>query len=212
MLPCIDKSLSAEIALDQGVPQGSCLGPIIFIDYSSPVLIIINNHGKQGHAYADDHQIYSACHPDSLEESIISMENCVADIKTWMQSMKLKMNDAKTEYILFGTQQQLSKCTKTSITIGDSVIEASEYVRNLGAYFDRNMAMDQHIKVKCRAAYAQLYNIGKIRKYLNDKSAEQLIHALVDSHIDYCNALLVGLPKYLIQKLQMVQNTAASVI
>ena len=70
--------------------------------------------------------------------------------------------------------------------------------------------MEQRIKSKCRAVYAQLYrNIGNIRKYLDHQSAEKLIHALVHSHIDYCNALLIGLPKYLIKKLQMVQSTAA---
>ena len=52
----------------------------------------------------------------------------------------------------------------------------------------------------------------KMRKYLDHQSAEKRIHVLVHSHIDYCNALLVGLPKYLIQKLQMVQNTAARVL
>ena len=72
--------------------------------------------------------------------------------------------------------------------------------------------MEQHVKSKCRAAYAQLYNIGKVRTYFDHQSAKKLIHALVHSHIDYCNALLVDLPKYLIQKVQMVQNTAARVL
>ena len=91
-------------------------------------------------------------------------------------------------------------------------MHASDCARNVGAYFDKHMSMEQHMKSKCRAAYAQLYNIGKIRKYLDHQSAEKLIHALVLSHIDYCNALLIGLPKYIIKKLQMVQNTAARVL
>ena len=74
------------------------------------------------------------------------------------------------------------------------------------------MTMEQHVKSKCRTAYAQLHNIGKVRQYFDHQSAENLMHALVHSHIDYCNALLVGLPKYLIQKMQMVQNTAARVL
>ena len=69
--------------------------------------------------------------------------------------------------------------------------------------------MEQHIKSKCRAAYAQLYNIGK---YLDHQSAEKLIHTLVHSHVDYSNVLQVSLPKYIIKKLQMMQNTAARVL
>ena len=74
------------------------------------------------------------------------------------------------------------------------------------------MSLEEHVKFKCSAAYAQLYNIGKIRKYLDQQSTEKLIHALVHSHIDYCNALLIRLPKYLIRKSQIDQNTAARVL
>ena len=97
--------------------------------------------------------------------------------------MHLKMNDSKTEYILFGTPQQLAKCNKKSINIGDINVNASDCVRNLGACFDKHMYMEHNFKAKCRAAYAQLYNIGKIRKYLDQNSTEKLIHALVHSTI-----------------------------
>ena len=97
-----------------------------------------------------------------------------------------------------------------AINIGGIEIHALNSVRNLGAYFDKHITMKQHVKSKCRAAFAQLYNIGKMKTYHH--SAEKLIHALVHSHIDYCYALLIGLHKYLIRKLQMVQNTAARVL
>ena len=74
------------------------------------------------------------------------------------------------------------------------------------------MSMKKHVTMKCRAVYAQLYNICKIRKYLDHQSVEQLIHAVVHSYSDYRNALLTGLPKYVIKKLQRVQNTTARVL
>ena len=114
--------------------------------------------------------------------------------------MKLKTNNSNTEYILIGTLQQLATCTNTATNVGDYEVHALNCVRNLGAYFDKHMSMEEHVKFNCRAAYAQLYNIGKIRTYLDQQSTEKLIHALVHSHIDYCSALLIGLPKYLIRK------------
>ena len=140
-----------------------------------------------------------------------SMEQCNSEISTWMVGMKIKLNNSKTEYILIGTRQQLAKCINMTIDIGGDEVHALNCVRNVGAYFDKHMTMEQHVKSKCRAAYAQLYNIGKVRKYIDHQNAEKLIHTLVHSHIDYCNALLIGLPKYLIQELEMVQNTAARV-
>ena len=78
--------------------------------------------------------------------------------------MKLKLNNSKTEYIIIGTPQQLAQCTNTAINIGGYEVHALNCVRNLGAYFDKYMSMEDHVKFKCRAAYVQLYNIGKIRK------------------------------------------------
>ena len=143
-----------------------------------------------------------------------SMERCIRNISTWMEGMTLKLNHFKTEYILIGIPQQLAKCTNMTINIEGNEIHALNCVRNLGTYFDKHVTMEQHVKSKCRAAYAQLYNIGKVRIYLDHQSEEKLIHALVHSHTDYCNALLIGLPKYLILncKLQIVQNIAAGVL
>ena len=131
-----------------GVPQGSCLGPVICTVYSSPVFNIIDQHGNQGHACADDHQIYCSFCPVHADEVIRSMEHCIGEIKHWMDSMKLKMNRSKTEYILIGTQQQLAKYGRESTTMGDNVIESSDCVRNLGAYFDKDMSMVTRKKIK----------------------------------------------------------------
>ena len=112
--------------------------------------------------------------------------------------MQLKLNHSMMEYILIGTTQQPAKCTNMAINIVSKELHALNCVRNMGAYLDKHMTMEQHVKSKCRAAYAQLYIIGNVRKYLDHQSSEKLIHALVHSHIDYCNVLLIGLPKYLI--------------
>jgi hypothetical protein len=184
----------------------------MFTEYASSVFDVIDKHDKKGHGYADDHQVYNSFHTTECNTNVTSMENCVGDIRSWMRSMKLKMNDSKTEYIIFGTQHQLSKCPKVPIKIGEASIEPADVVCNLGAHLDKNLSMEEHIKRRCRAAYGQLYNIAKIRDYLDDDSAQQLIHALVHSHIDYCNVLLIGLPQYLIKKMQMVQNSAARVL
>lgn len=64
----------------------------------------------------------------------------------------------------------------------------------------------------CRIAYYHLRSNGSIRRYLSEEAAKSLVHGLVTSRLDYCNALLVGLPNTLIRKLQLVQNTAARVV
>ena len=60
-----------------------------------------------------------------------SMEQCISDISTWMEGMKLKLNHSKMEYILIGTPQQLAKCTNGAINIGGNDIHALNCVRSL---------------------------------------------------------------------------------
>ena len=70
------------------------------------------------------------------------------------------------------------------------------------------MRMNVHIGKICSKAFRGLYNIRQIRKFLTVQSTKTLVHAFISSHLDYCNALLFGLPKYQLDRLQKVQNAA----
>ena len=71
-----------------------------------------------------------------------------------------------------------------------------------------------HVSSICRSSFYHLRNLSRIRKYFTKESAEVAVHdhAFVTSKLDYCNALLYGLPKYQLQRLQYLQNTAARVV
>jgi len=70
----------------------------------------------------------------------------------------------------------------------------------------------EHVSCICRSSFYHLRNLSRIRKYLIKESAELAVHGFVTSKLDYGNALLYGLPKYQLQRLQYVQNTAARVV
>ncbi len=206
---------SSESQLRFGVPQGSCLGPILFAEYASTLFDIIYKHINGAHGYADDHQLYLAFSPNSTslqQDAIKCMETCLCDVKQWMLANKLKMNDSKTEFIIIGSRQQLDKIQFDSIRVGDSVVKAVESVRDLGAYFDSTMSMEPHIDAKCSAAFRQLYSIRRIRRFLTREATETLIHAFIFSHLDYCNGLLYDIPDYQMAKLQRIQNMAARLV
>ena len=91
------------------------------------------------------------------------------------------------EFLLFGSRQQLSKVSLPFITIGDSQITPSSQARNLGVIFDSTMTLKPHISNIVRVLSFHIRNISRIRKYLNQSAAEQIIHAFVTSRL----ALLV---------------------
>ena len=111
-----------------GVPQGSCLGLVLFTQYASPHFDIFNKHSICAHAYADDHQLYTdfSGNQVSLKEAVTHMESCLKDVKSWMILNKLKMNDSKTECILISSYQQLAKINLTSISVGEHKITVLE--------------------------------------------------------------------------------------
>jgi hypothetical protein len=124
---------------------------------------------------------------------------------------RLKLNDDKTE-VLTVTSKHTNTCEAVSLQIGDTIVPSKPHVRDLGVTLDQNMTMERHVNAVCRSAYSQLRNISRIRRYLTTDATRALIHALVTSRIDYCNALLYGLPRTLLNKLQHVQNVSARIV
>ena len=95
-------AMSKNFPVKYGVPQGSCLGPPLFVLYVSKLFEIVESHLPEVHAYADDTQLYISFKPDSENQSaaIEAMQKCIADIRRWMLSVRLKLNDDKTEVII----------------------------------------------------------------------------------------------------------------
>ena len=117
----------------------------------------------------------------------------------------------KQSFFYLDRRQQLSKVSLPFITIGDSQITPSSQARNLGVIFDSTMTLKPHIS-NVRVSSFHIINISRIRKYLNQSAAEQIIHAFVTSRLDNGNALFYGIPQNQISRLQHIQNTAARVV
>ena len=124
----------------------------------------------------------------------------------------LKLNQDKTEFIVFSPKFQGNAIQDLYINMGPNTISSVPKVKNLGVYLDHNLTMDNRVDSICKFCYWQIRNIGKIRRYISDDACKTLIHALVTSKLDYCNALLYGLPHKLTDRLQRVQNRAARLV
>ena len=91
-------------------------------------------------------------------------------------------------------------------------IPTNEVVKNLGFYFDSKLNMEHHVKKLCQTCHYHLRNNGKIRNLIDAHSTHMLVHAFITSRYNYCNSLLVGVPKFLKERLQKIQNKAARLI
>ncbi len=93
--------------------------------------------------------------------------------------------------------------------LGSSTITPSKTARNLGVMIDGQLTFSDHIAKTAWSCRFDLFNIKKIRPFLSEHASQLLVQALVLSRLDYCNALLAGLPASSIKPLQLIQNAAA---
>ena len=211
----IDEFLSDPVMLKCGVLQGSVLGPILYTLFTSPVRDISRSHNIGYHRFADDTQNYHSFTPSKVgdkEKCKQEIEVCISDIHTWMRTNLLKLNDEKTEFLIIGTKQQLSKVKTTSISVGQDEIPCSETARNLGYYYDQHMKNSAHINKLVSSFNVILRRISKIRNNIDYDTTKILVQAMVLLRLDYCNSLLLGSMKYNLKKFQQVQNCAVRIV
>ena len=210
----IGEENSPSIEIDIGVPQGSILGPILFIMYTRELQDIAGIYGLQVHMYADDTQLYVSFNRKDQDIIFENVQKCMQHIKWWMKTNYLKLNAGKTE-VLFINNKADKTPNPMSILLqenDDQPTEPSTEARNLGIWFDQTLSMSSHVSRIIQSCWSQLANLWRIRKGLSVELKTQLVHALVHSRLDFGNALLVGLSKRDLQRLQKVQNSATRFI
>ena len=210
---CVNGSLSTSHSLISGVPQGSVLGARFYTMYTYPMSKIVKDHNLCYHSYADDTQIYVQCENNAtdINTAISRLKDCIGDICLWMSNSSLKINEQKTELIIFHSSRS-PVSVNTPLVVGTDTIMASSTVKILGVTLDATMTLDKHITNTVRSVNMQLRKISTIRRYLSDSAVKTLVQSTVISRLDYCNSLYAGLPKKQINRLQLSHNNAARLI
>ena len=158
----LDSVVSSSKQVNYGVPQGSILGPILFIIYINNMSQTLNEYTLV--QYADDSQIILSGKVQNLQDLVERAQKALRDAKSYFQLNGLNVNEQKTQCIFIGSRQLIAKIpTETRIYFGETPIIPSSTVKNLGIHMDQYMLFDIHINHIIRMITGILIALNRIK-------------------------------------------------
>src|SRR6218665_2279400 len=164
--------------------SGFGLGPLLYIIYTSEIGPLLTATSVLGHLYADDIQAYVHCPASNATSAVLAISKTLDVLETWMST-----NPSKTQFIWFGTRQQLAKLDLSAIAADFPHFIFSPVVCDLGVTLDQELTFAPHIHRLCRDSYYQLRQLRTVIRSLTSESTATLIHAFITARLDYCSSL-----------------------
>ena len=205
----INGVLSEHEQIKCGVPQGSILGPLLFLIYINDLSSIIGIATTR--MYADDTNLtFTACNIPELQEQMSVDIQC---LKNWLIANKLTLNVIKTEFMLVGSRQRIATMTENTNTFLNGIsLNRVNCSKCLGVEIDEFLTWDTHIASVSKKVSSGISIMRKVKPFIPISSLLNIYQSIVEPYFDYCSIVWNGIGDNLADKLQKLQNRAARVI
>ena len=172
---------STTLAIKYGVPQGSILGPLLFIIYINDIPEIAPF--AKFIMYADDANIILT--GDTIDIIVRELNLLIDNLVKWVKSNGLALNLKKTKYMVFSRTRNVD--LPMPLIIANAVIERKHEARFLGVIIDESLNWTRHVKTVLSKMSRYVGIMYKIKKFLPLKARLQIFHSFVQSHLNFCS-------------------------
>ena len=205
----LSDKMSSVRRIKCGIPQGSILGPLLFLIYINDFPQCLNH--ATARLFADDTNLTVA--GISIQEIESNMNRDLAYVNEWLLANKLSLNVVKTEFILIGSAQKLNSIViQPNIEINQVKINQVGNATVLGVEIDDRLSWDSHIDKVAKKVTSGIGAIRKIRDLVDRETLISVYNALINPHFDYCSEVWDTMGVGLSNRFQKLQNRAARVI
>ena len=181
----VNNTMSDFKQISYGVPQGSILGPLLFLLFINDLPLYTDNVSTD--LYADDTTLYDI--QDSMEQIGENLQRAINNLHTWCQNNGMILNSSKTKVMLVTSNQKRQRLHNDNLILNynNETLSMITNDKILGVYVDNNLTWSEHIKHLSRKIASGIWLLSKIKKFLSQAHRVQFYKSYIQPHIDFCN-------------------------
>ena len=206
----VNGQFSNSSFITKGVPQGSIIGPLLFLVYINDLPNCLNEGFPR--MFADDTNISFSSNTLSDLENRINFE--LQSLNRWLLANKLSLNIAKTEFMVIGSRQRLATFDdyELCVTVNGASVKQVKSAKSLGITLDENLTWRNHVDAITKKISSGIGALKRVRGLIDQETANKAYQGFIEPYFSYCAPVWDGLGDTLSDRLQILQNRAARVI